>query len=301
MLTVCAPAKINLVLEVLGKYDDYHQISSVVQAISLCDVIRFQLAEGISFECTELSLEQGNLVTQAAVVLKETTKCDKGVRIKLRKNIPWGVGLGGGSSDAAATLLTLNKLWGLELAVSELASLAFKLGSDVSFFIYGGTALVEGKGEKVTPLPSLRPTWFVLLVPPLPKIKDKTGQLYRKLKASYFSNGEYVHGALLSLRQGRAITTNLTYNVFEELALDFFPELNKYRRSFEQVGASNVHITGSGPCLFTLLYEKEKANSLYLRLKKQGLESYVVSSLPKGSWMVNSVAARRRKEHDLKH
>ncbi|GAI49219.1 unnamed protein product, partial [marine sediment metagenome] len=125
------------------------------QAVSLCDVLKFQLAEGISFECSEVSLEQSNLVTRAAMLLKKTTKCDKGVRIRLRKNIPWGVGLGGGSSDAAATLLTLNKLWGLKLSVSELARLAFRLGSNISFFIYGGTALVEGKGEKVTPLPSL--------------------------------------------------------------------------------------------------------------------------------------------------
>ncbi len=279
MLTVYAPAKINLVLEVLGKYDDYHQISSVIQAVSLCDVLKFQLAEGISFECSEVSLEQSNLVTRAAMLLKKTTKCDKGVRIRLRKNIPWGVGLGGGSSDAAATLLTLNKLWGLELSVSELARLAFRLGSDISFFIYGGTALVEGKGEKVTPLPSLHTTWFVLLVPTLPKIKDKTGQLYRKLNDIYYTEGEYVHSALLSLRQKRTIAPRLIFNVFEKVAFDFFPELAEYKRIFEQVGARTVHMTGSGPCLFTSVSRKEKADSLCLRLRGQGMECYVVSSL----------------------
>jgi len=281
MLNVYAPAKINLVLEVLSKYDDdYHQISSVIQAVSLCDVLKFQLAEGISFECSELSLEQGNLVTRAAMLLKKFTKCDKGVGIKLRKNIPWGVGLGGGSSDAAATLLTLNKLWGLELSPSELARLAFRLGSDVSFFIYGGTALVEGKGEKVTPLPSLRTTWFVLLVPPLPKIKEKTGQLYGKLNDSYYTEGEYVHSGLLSLRQKRTIAPRLIFNVFEKVAYDFFPELAEYKRIFEQVGARTVHMTGSGPCLFTSVSRKEKAESLCLRLRGQGMECYVVSSLP---------------------
>jgi len=283
MLTVYAPAKINLVLEVLGKYDDYCQISSILQTINLYDVLRFQLAERISFKCSEPSLEHGNLVTEAAVLLKKTTKCAKGVRIELRKNIPWGVGLGGGSSDAAATLLTLNKLWGLGLSISELGRLGFKLGSDVPFFIYGGIALVEGKGERVTPLSSLCPTWLVLLVPPLPKIQDKTRQLYSKLNTDYFTKGEFVHVALASLRQRGTIDPSLMFNVFEKVAFDFFQELSEYKKIFEGAGAPSIHLSGSGPCLFTLAYEEKKANKLYLGLKRQGLECYVVSSLPGNS------------------
>jgi len=148
MLTVYAPAKVNLVLEVLGKDNDYHQISSIVQSIDLCDVLNFQLDEEVCFECDVPSLKRDNLVTQAATLLKESTKCSLGTRIELRKHIPWDVGLGGGSSDAAATLLALNELWGLGLPLSELVRLASKLGSDVPFFIHKGTALVEGKGEK---------------------------------------------------------------------------------------------------------------------------------------------------------
>ncbi|MFB0557032.1 MAG: 4-(cytidine 5'-diphospho)-2-C-methyl-D-erythritol kinase, partial [Dehalococcoidia bacterium] len=129
MLTIYAPAKINLVLEVLGKYDGYHQISSIFQTINLCDTLRFQLAEGISFKCSEPSLERNNLVTEAATLLRKATKYNKGGRIELGKNITWGVGLGGGSSDAASTLLALNKLWELKLPVSELVHLAAKLGS----------------------------------------------------------------------------------------------------------------------------------------------------------------------------
>jgi 4-diphosphocytidyl-2-C-methyl-D-erythritol kinase len=174
MLTVYAPAKINIVLEVLGKHNDYHRISSIVQSIDLCDVLDFQPDEEVRFECDEPGLKRDNLVTRAATLLKASTKCGLGARIELRKHIPWGVGLGGGSSDAAAVLLALNELWGLELPLSELVYLASKLGSDVPFFIHKGTALVEGKGEKVTPLPSLPSTCFVLLVPPLPKISDKT-------------------------------------------------------------------------------------------------------------------------------
>lgn len=148
MLTVYAPAKVNLVLEVLGKDNDYHLISSIVQATDLCDVLNFELDKEISFDCDQPSLKRDNLVTRAVNLLKESTKCDLGARIELRKSIPWGMGLGGGSSDAAATLLALNELWGLRLPLAKLIRLAFELGSDVPFFIHKGTALVEGKGRK---------------------------------------------------------------------------------------------------------------------------------------------------------
>ena len=193
MLTSLAPAKINLVLEVMGKRDDgYHEIRSLVQAISLYDVLSFEGAERISLACTEASLQSSdNLVIQAAELLKEISGCDRGVRIGLEKRIPWGVGLGGGSSDAAAALLALNKLWELDLASSDLVGLASILGSDVPFFIHGGAALVEGRGEKVTPLVASLPSWFVLLLPPLPKMPHKTRELYSRLDDQHFSGGEF--------------------------------------------------------------------------------------------------------------
>jgi 4-diphosphocytidyl-2-C-methyl-D-erythritol kinase len=280
MLTVYAPAKINLVLEVLGKHNDYHRISSIIQSIDLCDVLNFQPDEEIGFECDEASLKRDNLVIQAATLLKESTKCSLGARIELRKHIPWGVGLGGGSSDAAATLLALNELWGLGLPLSELVNLASKLGSDVPFFIYRGTALVEGKGEKVTPLPSLPSTCFVLLVPPLPKISGKTKQMYNNLRVADFTGGQFVQRALSSLRQGKAIDPGLIFNVFEKVAFDFFPGLDKYRKALEEAGAPGVYLGGSGPCLFTFFSGKEKADELFSRLRKQGLECYLAFSFP---------------------
>jgi len=282
MLTVYAPAKINLVLEVLGKHNDYHRISSVVQSIDLCDVLNFQPDGEICLECDEAGLKRDNLVTQAATLLKESTKCSRGARIELRKHIPWGVGLGGGSSDAAAALLALNELWGLGLPLSELVYLASKLGSDVPFFIHKGTALVEGEGEKVTPLPALSSTCFVLLVPPLPKISGKTKQMYNHLDAAYFTEGQFVQRALSSLEQGKAIAPGLMFNVFEKVAFDFFPEMDKYRKTLEEAGAPGVYLAGSGPCLFTFFSGKEKAGELFSRLKKRGLECYLASSLPRG-------------------
>ncbi|MFC1927867.1 4-(cytidine 5'-diphospho)-2-C-methyl-D-erythritol kinase [Chloroflexota bacterium] len=280
MLTVYAPAKVNLVLEVLGKDNGYHRIRSVVQSIDLCDVLNLELDKEIRFECDEPRLRRDNLVTRAVSLFKESTKCDLGARIKLRKHIPWGAGLGGGSSDAAATLLSLNELWRLEMPLSRLIRLAFELGSDVPFFIHKGTALVEGKGERVRPQPPLPSTSFVLLVPPLPKVPDKTKQMYSSLRVADFTGGEFVEAALLSLRQGQRPDPDVMFNVFENVAFDFFPGLEKYRRILEEAGAPRAYLAGSGPCLFALFSRKEEAADLFSRLKQQRLECYLAYSLP---------------------
>ncbi len=282
MLTVYAPAKINLVLEVLGKLNDYHRISGIVQSIDLCDVLNFQPDEAICFECDEPSLKRDNLVTRAATLLKKSTRYSLGARIELRKHIPWGVGLGGGSSDAAATLLALNELWELRLSLPELVQLASELGSDVPFFTHKGTAWVEGKGEKVTPLPSLPSIYFVLLVPPLPKISGKTKQMYGKLNAAHYTEGRFIQQALSYLKQGKAIDHSLMFNVFEMVAFDFFPGLDKYRKTLEEAGAPGVYLAGSGPCLFTFFSEERQAKVISLNLRGQGLECYVTSPFPGG-------------------
>lgn len=281
MLTVSAPAKINLVLEVLGEYrDDYHQISSIVQTISLCDTLKLELAEEISFSCSDPVLESNNLVVKAARLLKGVTGCKLGARVELCKHIPWGVGLGGGSSDAAAALLALNELWGLRLPTAKLASLASMLGSDIPFFIYGGTALVEGRGERVRPLPPLPSTNLVLLVPPLPKVPDKTRQLYRRLDASHYTKGEFVGAAVAVWCDGGRFDPSLMFNVFQRVVFDAFPELEGYKRIFEQAGASSVYLAGSGPALFSLVSDEVEARELCSLLEERGLECYVVSSSP---------------------
>jgi 4-diphosphocytidyl-2-C-methyl-D-erythritol kinase len=278
VLTVYAPAKINLVLEVLGKNDNYHQISSIVQSIDLCDVLNFQLDEEIRFDCTESHLRFDNLVTQAVALLKASTQCSMGARIRLCKHIPWGMGLGGGSSDAAATLIALNDLWGLGLPPSQLVRLASQLGSDVPFFVHKGTALVEGTGEKITPLPPLPSTYFVLLVPPLAKMLDKTKQMYGRLDATHYTEGDFAQAASSSLRQGKRIDPMLMFNAFEKAAFGFFPGLEEYRMTLKRIGAPAVYLAGSGPCLFALSPEEGEARQIFLQLKKQGSECYLASS-----------------------
>jgi len=149
VLTLQAPAKLNLTLEVLAKRrDGFHEIRSVIQTINLCDSLRFQLSRNIEFNSDQSSwIPEKSLVAKAASLLQEVTGCGKGATIEVNKRIPLLSGLGGDSSDAAATLRGLNKLWGLGLSQGELLELASQLGSDVAFFLYGGTALVEGRGR----------------------------------------------------------------------------------------------------------------------------------------------------------
>jgi 4-diphosphocytidyl-2-C-methyl-D-erythritol kinase len=178
-------------------------------------------------------------------------------------------------------MLALNDLWGLKMPPSELTRLGFELGSDVPFFVHKGTALVEGKGERVRPLPPLPSTSFVLLVPPLPKLRDKTKQMYGRLRVADFTRGEFIEAALLSLRRGERPDPGVMFNVFENAALDFFHGLDKHRRIVEEAGAPRVYLAGSGPCLFASFSIKEEAAKVFSRLKKQKWECYLAYSHPR--------------------
>jgi len=281
MLTCVAPAKINLVLEVLGKRaDGYREIRSLVQTINLCDVLSFESADKASFECTEPSLQTSdNLVVQAVELLKKVSGYARGIRIRLEKRIPWGAGLGGGSSDAATTLSALNRLWELKLTTSDLVELAARLGSDVPFFIHGGAALIEGRGEKMTPLTVSMPGWFVLFLPPMPRIPRKTQQLYSRLDARHFTQGQFVDKAVRIWSQDRRIAPSLLFNVFDKVAFDAFPGLEVYWKYFAEVGAKDIHLVGSGPALFTPVDGEVEAEEVHRRLRQQGLEAYCVSTI----------------------
>lgn len=280
MLTVLAPAKLNLVLEVLGKrLDGYHEVRSLIQTINLCDRLTFEPANEVSLECDEPILQgTDNLVLRATLLLKEVTGFARGMKIKLKKYIPWGVGLGGGSSDAAVTLLTLNQLWGLNLAIPKLAKLAAQLGSDVPFFLYQGTAMVSGRGEKVRPLADLAPSWFTVLVPPLPRIPEKTKRLYNSLTPEHFTKGEFTRKAIRSCSHDKIFSQSLLFNAFEKVAFDVFPGLRDYRERFVKAGASNVCLAGSGPALFSLVETESVGKEIYGRLYGEGLECYLAST-----------------------
>jgi 4-diphosphocytidyl-2-C-methyl-D-erythritol kinase len=280
MLRARSPAKLNLTLEVLGRRKDgYHEVRTVLQAIDLCDTLLFQLGEHISLLCQHAPLLTGdNTILTAARLLRESQLAGTpaGATIELEKHLPVAAGLGGGSSDGAATLRALNGLWKTKLDRQTLQSLAERLGSDAPFFLYGGTALAEGKGERITQLPTAISGPIVLLVPPLTGRPEKTGQLYALLNTADFTGGQFTQRLMEVLRKGQPIAPSLLYNAFERVALGFFPGLQEYRQRFLESGASQVHLAGSGPALFTLAGDETKAARLCQTLRRQRLTAYVV-------------------------
>ncbi len=281
MLTVLAPAKINLTLEVLSRRPDgFHDIRSVIQTINLCDNLRFQLGRGIEFKSDEASwvLEE-SLLSRAIVLLQKTGGYSKGATINVKKRIPLMSGLGGDSSGAAAILRGLDKLWDLGLSQEQLVDLASQLGSDVAFFLYGGTAMLEGRGEVVTPLPPLPHRWVVLVLPPVPRVKGKTERLYASLKSSHYTDGQITESLIEELKRGRILRPSLLFNTFENVVFTRFSEIGAYREHLVKLGAADVHLAGSGPTLFTLVDDKARAEELYTRCQQQGLESYLTETL----------------------
>ena len=281
MLTVLAPAKINLTLEVLAKRaDGFHEVRSVIQTLEFYDSFCLRPAKKITIKCDDSGWLAGeSLVSRAAGLLKETSGYSEGAIIELSKKIPLLSGLGGDSSDAAAVLLGLNKLWGLALAPGELVRLTSQLGSDVSFFLFGGTALLQGRGEMVSPLPPLQHMWVILLIPPVPRSGGKTGRLYAKLNRNHYTDGQMTEKLVLLLTRGGDVVSDNLYNVFENIAYDAFKGLDDYRQKFLKAGAASIHLAGSGPALFTMVKEKAQAEKIYRSLKKQRLEAYLTETL----------------------
>jgi 4-diphosphocytidyl-2-C-methyl-D-erythritol kinase len=284
MLEILAPAKLNLTLEVLAKRPDgFHEIRSVIQAINLVDSLRFRLSENIEFSCTDPDwVPARSLVSKAVGLLQKTTGCAQGVTIEVDKRIPLVSGLSGDSSDAAAVLRGLNRLWGLGLSLPQLLELASQLGSDVAFFLYGGTAVVRGRGEVVTPLPPFPHMWVVLMLPPVPRMPGKTGRLYASLKPGHYTRGEVTDRLVALLTRGSLggeRMVGILFNVLEDVAADSFAGLGEYRQQFLQAGAQEVHLAGSGPVLFTLVKDRAEAEKIYHNLQQQGLESYLTETL----------------------
>jgi len=259
-MLVKAYAKINLLLDVLGtRPDGYHELFTIMQALELHDVVEIKEAEQIELvvEGAELSSGSDNLAFRAAVLLRRRSGCRGGAYIKLFKRIPLEAGLAGGSADAAAVLHGLNKLWGLGLVQSELEALGAFIGSDVPFCLRGGTALVQGRGERVESLPSLPPLG-VLLAKPFFGLS--TAQVYRLydglVEPQHLDNqgmlqavcGGYVDGVIARLG-----------NVLEQVTLTKHPEIGELKEILAGAGALGVLMSGSGPTVFGLFDNKTAA------------------------------------------
>ncbi len=258
-MNILAPAKLNLHLQVVDKRPDgYHNLKTAFQLIDLYDELEFKLQdEEIEIEETNVEIEN-NLVLLAADALKKASNINKGVKIKLTKNIPLQKGLGGGSSDAAATLLALNSLWSANLSINELMSIGLDLGSDIPFFLYGKNAWAEGRGEKMDSL-ILPKSWFLLI---FPEKNISTKEAFEEIQPD-----DRNHINKKDFLQGKA------FNTFEDWARQKYSEINDLFNLLKTIG--KPRLSGTGSTIFISFSNKEDA----LSAKEKFSSSVLVNSL----------------------
>ncbi len=250
-------AKINLGLEVLGQRPDgYHEIRTIFQSVDFHDEIDFEETEPgiLSLEGDDPSIpwDERNLIHRAAVLVRKQAGADLGVRIRVRKRIPAGAGLGGGSSNAAVTLLALNRLWRAGLGRSGLQALASSLGSDVAYFLEGGLCLGEGRGERLSPLEDLPALYGVIVLPPVVSL---TAEVYRAFRPSLTSRLRVSKmNRFLQSREFGSLENRLERTVFR-----LYPQLKDIKRFFQSRGAALSLVTGSGSAVFGLFRTREEA------------------------------------------
>lgn len=264
-----APAKINLSLDVLRKRPDgYHEVKMVMTTVDLADRIECQeLAENqimIRSSAPFVPEDERNLAYQAALHIKNKFEIKKGVKICISKEIPVAAGLAGGSSDAAATIRALNRLWSLGMTLEDMMEVGEQIGSDVPFCVMGGTALATGRGEKLQPLPAPPPCWVVLAKP---AISVSTADTYKALNINN-ENHPDVTGMVEAInRRDYFKICHKLGNMLESVTLEKVPEVRHIKSHMEQMGADGVLMSGSGPTVFGLTQYESRLHRIYNSLK----------------------------------
>lgn len=269
MLYVKAPAKINLTLDVLYKRpDNYHEVEMIMTTVDLSDRIGLESRKDgqIKINSTNgfIPDDNRNLAYQAAQLIKDTYGIKEGVTIVIDKEIPVAAGLAGGSSDAAATLKGLNELWDLNLSIDTLAELGAKIGSDVSFCVYGGTALATGRGEKIQNL-SAPPTCWVVLAKP--KIGVSTAQVYGGLNVDKIEHPNTKQMIEAIEKNDYFMMCESVGNVLESVTFELHPEVVMIKEQMKRFGADAVLMSGSGPTVFGLVDNESRLPRIYNGLR----------------------------------
>ena len=273
-------AKINLTLEVLRRRDDgYHELASLVHTIGLADDLHIEAADELLTRAEGLDVEpEANLIARAAQLLADTTRVRAGAELTLIKGIPTAAGLGGGSSDAATTLVGLNTFWGTGVHLKELTQLAAELGSDIPFFIRGGAAVMRGRGEDLAVLPPIQGQWLVIVVSPH-DVLDKTKRLYAALEPTDFSDGEVTTVAAQRLRQHQPLIEDHVTNAFSRAARAIFPGLARIWTAAEARCGRRFFLSGAGPALFALATDRVDARRQQTKLGKLGVATYAARTV----------------------
>ena len=275
-IIIKAYAKINLTLDVLGKRaDGYHQVETVMQGINLYDLVEMErTGREIRLVCNIPELEgKDNLAFRAAVLMKEKYGLKPGFSINLQKNIPVEAGLGGGSADAAAVILGVNQLCGLDLTLEEMRADAAGLGSDVPFCLRPLTALATGRGEQIKDLETCPVLWLALAKPPF---GVSAAEAYRHLSRVSIKKRPALQAVLQAIAgQQKGMLYQHMDNVLEEATFDLYPRLKTYVREIEALGARKVMMSGSGPTLLVFGENEEEARRLANLLKKPDWQVFV--------------------------
>ncbi len=278
MYYVKAPAKINLTLDVLHKRSDgYHELEMIMTTVDLADRIGLELRDDGAIHILSLDRfvpnDHRNLAYQAAKILKDRYRVKSGVSISIEKNIPVAAGLAGGSSDAAATLKGLNTLWNLGLSLDELAEIGTKIGSDVAFCVYGGTALATGRGEKIQELPSPANCWVILAKPTL---GVSTADVYGNLKLNQIKHPRTKQMVKAIEEKDYHLMCSSLGNVLEDVTLKLYPEVAVLKDQMKKFGADAVLMSGSGPTVFGLVNHESRVQRVYNGLRGFCDEVYAV-------------------------
>ncbi|KKO17904.1 MAG: 4-(cytidine 5'-diphospho)-2-C-methyl-D-erythritol kinase [Candidatus Brocadia sp.] len=280
-IKIAAPAKINLFLEILGKRPDgYHEIETVMQGISLYDYIHMEnRGKDVEFTCSSPKLTAGedNLVVKAVRLFQKESGISQGVKIHLDKRIPVGAGLGGGSSDAVATLFGLNKLWQVGYDDAKLSSLAEILGSDTPFFVFGNTAVCRGRGEVVTPWKLKTPYTYIVVYP---GFEVSTATVYKNFRIVLTKNLKDVTVFLQSLGSGNPEKLGAyLHNRLEEVVFRLYPELEKIKKTLAKFDFCGILLSGSGSALYGLCREERDSKKIEQQIKMLGIgDVFVVTS-----------------------
>ncbi|MDV2887316.1 4-(cytidine 5'-diphospho)-2-C-methyl-D-erythritol kinase [Alkalihalophilus pseudofirmus] len=267
--SVKAPAKINLSLDAIRKREDgYHEVEMIMTTVDLADRIDLTLTEDgkIKVDVSEgfVPSDHRNLAYQAASLLQERYQVKQGVSIYITKRIPVAAGLAGGSSDAAATLKGLNDLWALGLSLDELARIGAEIGSDVSFCVYGGTALATGRGEIITHIESPPSCWVILAKPP---IGVSTADVYKRLKVEEVEHAKTEEMIKAIKNQDFNGICDHLHNVLETVTLEMHPEVRHIKEQMQRFGADGVLMSGSGPTVFGLVEKESRLHRVYNGLR----------------------------------
>jgi 4-diphosphocytidyl-2-C-methyl-D-erythritol kinase len=276
-LVLRASAKVNLVLEVLGKRPDgYHELSTVMQAVDLFDRLTVEAAATITLETSEPALptDDRNLVVRAARLLQEAAGIEAGARIVLDKRIPLAAGLGGGSSDAAATLLGLNRLWGLRWRRERLVELAVKLGMDVPFFLGRGRALGTSRGEVLSALPGVGGYALVLVNP---GVGLSTQDVYGRVPPGWRAESDGTRRMLDALKKRNVVrVAGALTNHLEHWVEPAMPVIGRMKAALLAAGALGAAMSGSGPTVFGLARSLDQARQIQRRVNRGGWSAWAV-------------------------